>query len=374
ATKADYEAALRSITYKNSNDDNPSIAIRTVTFSVTDSNSNGETPAGGTTSATREIHIQAINDAPTWNGTTLPESRGREGDPLRFPLDPVTLFADVDTPVLTYTFENLPEFLHFDPDTHTLTGTPAKGDEGGYAINITATDEAGATATMTMKLVIDPAPPFVAPPEAPQDATPAAEPLPPRDEPPPLPTTVDHALKELDEERHLSIAPLQTESPFHFSPLRDARHELEDAHLFPDPALAATARAPNPPLSESTLQLVMEQPSTNLGEESAHLVHREPLAPNAQESDTLSRSHAALSRRMDLQIGTTLRETDAQSFTPPMRDDDQKNQRGGKGYGVTEAQSEEGGMPGLTHQLNKHGTKAFHSASQELLRLLKGEN
>ena len=54
-TVANYQTALRSVTYQNTSD-NPSTAIRTVTFTADD----GITPGG----ATRGIAITAVNDAP----------------------------------------------------------------------------------------------------------------------------------------------------------------------------------------------------------------------------------------------------------------------------------------------------------------------
>ncbi|QEF96413.1 hypothetical protein Mal15_04410 [Stieleria maiorica] len=62
ATVAQYEAALRSITYTNTSD-NPSTATRTVSFTVNDGDVNSNTQ-------TRDISIAATNDDPT--GTGLP--------------------------------------------------------------------------------------------------------------------------------------------------------------------------------------------------------------------------------------------------------------------------------------------------------------
>ncbi len=56
ATLAQYEAALRSITYTNTSD-NPSTATRTVSFTVNDGSANSNTQ-------TRNIAITAVNDAP----------------------------------------------------------------------------------------------------------------------------------------------------------------------------------------------------------------------------------------------------------------------------------------------------------------------
>ncbi|MBF0213173.1 MAG: DUF4347 domain-containing protein, partial [Magnetococcales bacterium] len=72
ASKADYETALRSITYRNSNGDNPSVALRTITFSVTDSNSNGEGAGAITTTATRDILFTGVNDAPGVSTSAAP--------------------------------------------------------------------------------------------------------------------------------------------------------------------------------------------------------------------------------------------------------------------------------------------------------------
>ncbi len=56
ATLAQYEAALRSITYTNTSD-NPSTATRTVSFTVNDGSANSNTQ-------TRDINITGVNDAP----------------------------------------------------------------------------------------------------------------------------------------------------------------------------------------------------------------------------------------------------------------------------------------------------------------------
>ncbi|MBF0261883.1 MAG: DUF4347 domain-containing protein, partial [Magnetococcales bacterium] len=94
ATKTDYQAALRSITYQNSNHDNPSIATRTVTFSVTDANSNGEGSGALTTTATRQILFSAINDAPGVSTTIAPLSY-TEGDAATS-IDAGISLSDVD--------------------------------------------------------------------------------------------------------------------------------------------------------------------------------------------------------------------------------------------------------------------------------------
>jgi Calx-beta domain len=63
-TVANYQTALRSVTYQNTSD-NPSTATRTVTFTVNDGTN--------TVSATRDINVTAVNDAPV---NTVPGSQG----------------------------------------------------------------------------------------------------------------------------------------------------------------------------------------------------------------------------------------------------------------------------------------------------------
>ena len=56
ATKAQYETALQSVTYENTSDD-PSALTRTVSFTVSDGDSESNTQ-------TRDINITLVNDAP----------------------------------------------------------------------------------------------------------------------------------------------------------------------------------------------------------------------------------------------------------------------------------------------------------------------
>nr|MDZ8286610.1 hypothetical protein [Nostoc sp. ChiSLP01] len=64
ATVADYQTALRSITYQN-NSDNPTTATRTISFVVNDGSLNSST-------VTRNINITAVNDAPAITPTNTP--------------------------------------------------------------------------------------------------------------------------------------------------------------------------------------------------------------------------------------------------------------------------------------------------------------
>ncbi len=84
-TVANYQTALRSVTYQNSSD-NPSTATRTVTFTVDDGTS--------TASATRGITITAVNDAPV---NTVPGPQGTaQNTPIVFAGGNAISVADPD--------------------------------------------------------------------------------------------------------------------------------------------------------------------------------------------------------------------------------------------------------------------------------------
>ena len=91
ATVAQYQAALRSITYFNSSN-NPSTATRTISFVVNDG-------ALASNTATRNISISAINDAPVV-GTSASVLLYNENDPAT-PIDPGLTVVDVDNINLT---------------------------------------------------------------------------------------------------------------------------------------------------------------------------------------------------------------------------------------------------------------------------------
>lgn len=67
-----------------------------------------------------------------------------------------TLFKDDDYDILTITTENMPNWLHFDPELLTLTGTPQPSDTGIYLFNIVATDYAQTSAVCNFKIKVLP--------------------------------------------------------------------------------------------------------------------------------------------------------------------------------------------------------------------------
>ncbi|MBK5913069.1 DUF4347 domain-containing protein [Rhodocyclus purpureus] len=64
ATKAQYQSALESVKYQNTNNDNPSTSDRTVTWVVNDGTANSA-------SVTSTISVNAVNDAPTLTATAV---------------------------------------------------------------------------------------------------------------------------------------------------------------------------------------------------------------------------------------------------------------------------------------------------------------
>lgn len=104
------------------------------------------------------LSINNTNDAPEV-GAPLSDMRVLEHSAFRFTL-PTGSFRDVDAgDVLTYAaaLENgdpLPDWLHFDAQTGTFSGTPVNGDVGALRLSITATDRAGASASQVFALEV----------------------------------------------------------------------------------------------------------------------------------------------------------------------------------------------------------------------------
>lgn len=113
--------------------------------------------AGASSSQTFSIGVANVNDAPEV-GTVLTNQTGRAGTPLSWQL-PETAFVDVDAgDVLTYSAtlsdgSALPDWLAFDAATGIFSGTPASA--GNYALQVTATDLAGAQASQTFSLTVE---------------------------------------------------------------------------------------------------------------------------------------------------------------------------------------------------------------------------
>src|SRR5947207_1581053 len=90
-TKANYEAALRTIKYANTSD-NPSTVVRTVTFQVND----GGAVANLSNTQTRTITITPVNDAPVLAGVEAGALPYTENDPATVITSTLTV-NDVDS-------------------------------------------------------------------------------------------------------------------------------------------------------------------------------------------------------------------------------------------------------------------------------------
>ncbi|MGI0481998.1 cadherin-like domain-containing protein [Geminocystis sp. CENA526] len=148
---ANYETVLRSLTFVNTGDD-PTNATRTITYSVTDANSDGfATAAFGT--ATRNITVIPVNDAPTLTATGL--NPGYVEDTVAFS----TLFNNsVASSIesgqlinqLVFTISNVTDIGNEQLDVNGTTVTLTDGatfNTGGFSGSVSFS---GSTATITL--------------------------------------------------------------------------------------------------------------------------------------------------------------------------------------------------------------------------------
>jgi hypothetical protein len=115
---------------------------------------------GGTSTATVNLTINGVNDAPTL-ANALPDKTTIENSLFNFTV-PANTFADVDAgDTLTYTatLDNgnpLPSWLSFNATTRTFSGTPTAANVGNINIKVTATDTGNAKVSDIFKLSVTP--------------------------------------------------------------------------------------------------------------------------------------------------------------------------------------------------------------------------
>jgi VCBS repeat-containing protein len=142
-----FDAASRTFSGTPADGDVGSVAVR---LTATDL-------AGAQASQSFAINVTNVNDVPEV-GTLLANQSGRVGTALSWQL-PGTAFVDVDAgDVLTYSATlsdggALPDWLAFDAASGTFSGTPASA--GSYALRVTATDLAGASASQSFTLTVE---------------------------------------------------------------------------------------------------------------------------------------------------------------------------------------------------------------------------
>ncbi|BAZ29674.1 hypothetical protein NIES4074_21210 [Cylindrospermum sp. NIES-4074] len=115
---------------------------------------------GGTSTATVNLTINGVNDAPTVKSAIANQTTLEDGF-FSFQL-PTNTFADVDAgDTLTYNAilandNSLPSWLTFNANTRTFSGTPDDPDNGTISIKVTATDTANASVNNTFNLTVIP--------------------------------------------------------------------------------------------------------------------------------------------------------------------------------------------------------------------------
>ncbi len=141
ATVAEYQAALRSVTYENTSDD-PDPSTRTVSFTVND----GELDSN---IVTRDVAITPVNDPPslTVTNATVTTDEGTE-------VTNAGTFGDVDSATVTLT-ASVGTVTDNGDGTWSWSYTPADGPDHSQTVTITATDSDSAYTEVTFALVVD---------------------------------------------------------------------------------------------------------------------------------------------------------------------------------------------------------------------------
>ncbi len=148
-----FDAATASFAGTPLNDD---VGALEITVVATDAE-------GESASDTFELDVLNVNDAP-YLVAPLGDQTGQEGEALAFSV--AGAFADVDAgDVLAYAATladgtALPAWLSFDPASQGFAAAPGFADGGSYALRVSATDGAGASAAAEFSLeILESAPP-----------------------------------------------------------------------------------------------------------------------------------------------------------------------------------------------------------------------
>jgi Ca2+-binding RTX toxin-like protein len=150
ATVAQWQAALRAVTYTNLSD-TPNTADRTISFVVNDGTDNSAT-------STKTVSVGAVDDAPTVANHIADQVLG-ENQAWSFQV-PANSFSDVDSGSLSYTAtladgSALPDWLTFGAQNRTFVGTAPHDFTGIVGLEVTAHD-ASSAASDTFALIVVP--------------------------------------------------------------------------------------------------------------------------------------------------------------------------------------------------------------------------
>ncbi|MBN3255152.1 beta-propeller fold lactonase family protein [Pectobacterium brasiliense] len=144
-TKAVVNQVLHQVTYRNEGDTAGSAISLKIGFS----------DGGKDTSL---LLMMVPSKAPVVDNVeyTPPSATAGQSYSVTLPED---LFLDPKNGVLTWDVSDLPAGLTFDPETRTISGTPALNGAGSFAITVVVSDESGAQAeqTLTLSIASDPA-------------------------------------------------------------------------------------------------------------------------------------------------------------------------------------------------------------------------
>ncbi|MCU1789534.1 hypothetical protein CUU54_11815 [Pectobacterium polaris] len=145
ATKAVANQVLHQVTYRNGGD----TAGSSIPLKVTFSDGSKDTSL---------LLTLVENKAPVVDNDAYTPPSGTAGQSYTAEL-PANLFRDPENGALTLQVNGLPAGLTFDPETRTISGTPALNGAGSFAITVVVSDESGAQAeqTLTLSIASDPA-------------------------------------------------------------------------------------------------------------------------------------------------------------------------------------------------------------------------
>lgn len=144
-TKAVVNQVLHQVTYRNEGDTAGSAISLKIGFSD-----------GGKDTSLLLMMVPSKAPVVDNNEYTPPSATAGQSYSVTLPDD---LFLDPKNGVLTWDVSDLPAGLTFDPDTRTISGTPAINGAGAFAITVVVSDESGAQAeqTLTLSIASDPA-------------------------------------------------------------------------------------------------------------------------------------------------------------------------------------------------------------------------
>ena len=147
ASLADYQAALRNVSYVH-NTEKPTSNTRTMSFRVNDG-------SAWSAAETRDIDVTEVNDAPTF--TSTPVTKGQEDQLYTYSIE----VNDVDHTggQLTITAPTMPgfsgeNFTDNGDGTAELTGTPVDPITSPYSVKIKVEDDAGAVEYQTYDITV----------------------------------------------------------------------------------------------------------------------------------------------------------------------------------------------------------------------------